>query len=338
MANRQSRVSWLLPINQAMNVRRTSLLLLWIGLVTGPVLAQQEAQMTQFMFHQLLFTPAAAGSQGGPCLRLLARSQWIGLEGAPESQLISADLPLFQQRVGLGLNLHRQSVGITRKLTAELAYAYRMRLGEGTLGLGLSGSLRYYAEDYRDERLVASQGLDQDPSIPEGLQSRFLPNFGGGVYYQGRDWYAGAGLPRLLEGRLDFGQGSQGEAREVRHLYLLGGYRWRINPFVALHPQVLVKALSGALLDADIHLAMELLDQFHLGATYRIGGAMDQGAGESVNVILGMQLREMFMLSVGYDIALTDLRTNQNGTFEALVRLTIGEREAFGMDNPRFFE
>ncbi|HRW75465.1 MAG TPA: PorP/SprF family type IX secretion system membrane protein, partial [Saprospiraceae bacterium] len=128
-----------------------------LSLLATPLRGQQDGQYTQFMFNRLYYTPGFAGSEGGPCLSLLYRKQWIGLEGSPEAQLISFNTPLFQQRVGLGVNLYRTSIGITRNVTAEMAYSYRIPLGQGYLGIGLSGSVRYYAEDYSDERLKGTQ-------------------------------------------------------------------------------------------------------------------------------------------------------------------------------------
>ena len=48
-------------------------------------------------------------------------------------------------------------------------------------------------------------------------------------------------------------------------------------------------------------------------------GDRDPGLGESIDVILGFRIRQQFLLSVGCDIALSEIR-DQNGTFEVLLR------------------
>ncbi len=302
-----------------------------------PVAGQQDGQFTQFMFNRLFYTPAFAGSEGGPCVSLIYRKQWIGLEGAPEAQMVSFNTPLFQQRVGMGVNLYRTSIGITRNVTAEMAYSYRIPLGRGYLGVGLAGSVRYFAEDYGDERIKGTQDISLDPGVPLGLQTKYLPNFGAGIYYQGVNWYAGAGVPRLVEGNIDFGNGSDRPSTELRHYYALGGYRITLNNFLDLHPQVLLKYVEDAPFDADLHVALEMKNQFHAGLTYRFGGDRDPGLGESIDLILGFRIRQHFLLSVEYDIALSDIRDYQNGTFEALLRFCFGKDEASEIDNPRFF-
>lgn len=312
-------------------------LLLVLGL-SLPLQAQQEALISQFMFNRLYFNPAYAGSGGTPVATGLYRKQWIGLEGAPDLQLVSFNMPLAQQRVGLGLNLTRQAIAITRQLTAELSYAYRIPLGRGFLGVGLSGSVRYFAEDYLDPRVKGTQDIGLDQAVPGALQSRYIPNFGAGLYYQAQDWYAGIGLPRMIESDIDFGEGTNPVARERRHYYAMGGYRARLSPSLALHPQVLLRYVDGVPFDADVHMGLEIQDQFHAGVSYRIGGHLDRGTGESVDLILGFRIQQQLMLSVAYDITMSRLRNSQNGTFEVMLQYAIGRTRVNTIDNPRFFD
>ena len=73
--------------------------------------AQQERQNTQFMQYKLGYNPAYAGSQATPCLTAIYRQQWIGLDGAPETQILSFNMPILNQRIGIGANLERNAIG-----------------------------------------------------------------------------------------------------------------------------------------------------------------------------------------------------------------------------------
>ena len=46
------------------------------------LLAQQDAQYTQYMYNTVSINPAYAGSRGNLSIAALHRSQWLGLEGA----------------------------------------------------------------------------------------------------------------------------------------------------------------------------------------------------------------------------------------------------------------
>ena len=64
--------------------------------------AQQDAQYTQFMFNKLAYNPAYAGSIESPTLTAIYRKQWIGLEGSPETQVLSYTQRMLYNRGGIG--------------------------------------------------------------------------------------------------------------------------------------------------------------------------------------------------------------------------------------------
>ena len=76
--------------------------------------AQQEAQYTQFMYNKLALNPAYAGSSDTPCISCIHRSQWIGFEGAPSSQVLNFHMPVLGNRVGLGASLAHDKIGHPR--------------------------------------------------------------------------------------------------------------------------------------------------------------------------------------------------------------------------------
>ena len=72
-------------------------------LVYSSNFGQQESQFTQYMHIPQIFNPAYAGNRRIMSLRTLARSQWLDLEGAPKTNLISFDTPIgANEKVGLG--------------------------------------------------------------------------------------------------------------------------------------------------------------------------------------------------------------------------------------------
>jgi len=71
------------------------------------VLAQQDAQYTQYVYNTLTINPAYAGSRGGISALGLHRSQWVGLDGAPRGDIFAtnqADIDnRFAPQLGVGL-------------------------------------------------------------------------------------------------------------------------------------------------------------------------------------------------------------------------------------------
>lgn len=293
-------------------------------LLTGLAHAQHEQQYTQFMFNKLGYNPAAAGLFESPTLTAVYRSQWMGLEGAPNTQLLSYSMPVFGNRVGLGGNLVRNSIGITRTVSLEVAYAYRIPLKRGSLGIGLQPSIRQFYQNWNDPRLQATQPIPTDNSIPAGVQSKVLPNVGFGAYYssqrRGREqWYVGIAAPRLVMNNIDFSDVGRVTSREVLHLNVMTGYNFKLNDFSTFSTQLLLKYALNAPLDADINVSTMLKEKFYGGLTYRTGGDTNNG-GESVDVLLGMQATTNLFFCLSYDIGLTRLRKFNNGSVEATVR------------------
>ncbi|PSR11824.1 MAG: hypothetical protein DA408_10045 [Bacteroidetes bacterium] len=313
-----------------------TLLLLTLGL--GTLLqAQQDEQFTQFMYHKLGFNPAYAGMQETPTFTALVRQQWIGLEGAPQSQLLTFNMPLTSSGIGLGANISRHTIGVTERLTADVAYAYRFNLGRGgRMGIGLSTSVRYLQVNFAET--TATQPQDGDPSIPVGLQSKYVPNFGAGIYYSNQSFFLGLSAPRLLTNNIDFADEVTIISREIPHYYLMAGVLVKISEKVQMQPQALLKYVQGAPFDGDINLNFIFSETVYTGVSYRLGGSSVSGIGESGAVLLGMQFSEHMMFGLSFDFTLSELRTYSSGSLEGVVRYSLGGRSRGDeILSPRFF-
>jgi len=240
---------------------------------------QQEQQYTQFMYNKLGFNPGYAGSHDAPTLTGIFRTQWMGLEGAPQTQLVNFSMPMLNKRVGVGLGIVRHTIGISERFTVEGSYAYRVRLGRGTLGIGVQASIRHLTQDYTDERIVATQDIGTDGSIPVGQQSKLLPNFGAGVYYNTNKFYFGISAPRFLNNNIDFSDATTIVDREVAHVYGMVGAIFKMSESIKLQPQILFKFAESSPFDADLNMTFLFKERYTAGVTYRVGGSSVSGAG-----------------------------------------------------------
>lgn len=302
-------------------------------LSAGALHGQQEPMYTQFMFGKMLYNPGYAGSFESPTLLAVYRNQWIGLEGAPKTMALSYNQPLLNNRVGVGGNLVRNSVGINRTLTIDIAYSYRIALRRGYLGIGLQASMRHMYQDWADSRLVTTQPIGIDGAIPGEAKSKLLPNFGFGVFYTGPKWFAGLAAPRLVSNNIDFAEQGGVLSREVQHFNAMAGVSFDLGEQMELTPQLLMKYVIGAPFDVDVNVMGSYQRKFYLGATYRTGGDSG-GAGESIDALLGIQATKNLFFSLSYDIGLTKLRTYNNGSIEATTRWWFTPPEGEEVINP----
>ncbi len=313
--------------------------IIFLAVCIATLQAQQQPHNTQFMYYKLGYNPGFAGSQDAACVTCIYRQQWLGLDGAPSMAIASFNMPLNNQRVGIGANLFRHTIGITTMYNADLAYAYRVRLGKGTLGIGIQGSIRSMENDF--SKTTATQPKDLDGSIPGGVRSKFLFNFGTGLYYNTDKVYIGLSAPRLLENNTDFTDSDLIISREVQHIYLMGGVALPLTEDLSLRPQALLKYATNAPVGFDANVSLAIQNKYIVGLTYRLGGSQDDSAGESLDILLAGQLTDNIVLGISYDITLSDIKDYSNGSIEATVRYCFGKGAAAAGDkeyvNPRFF-
>ncbi len=319
------------------------LLFTLFALLSLAAIAQQEAQYTQFMYNKLGYNPGYAGSLEAICATAIIRSQWLGVEGAPKSQVLSFDAALFNNRVGLGFNFARNTIGISSNFNADIAYAYRFSVGEGMLGIGLQGSIRYFSTDYSDPRIIATQAINTDASIPVGDQAKYTPNFGAGLYYKSDNFYLGFSAPRLLENNIDFSEDATVISRSVRHFYLMTGYAFDLNEKVQMQPQALFKYAENTPFDIDLNLSFIFSNKYALGVTYRVGGSSEGIPAESIDVLFSAQISKNLLFGIAYDVTISEIRDYTSGSIEAMLRYCFKssskeEKEGEGdYLNPRFF-
>jgi type IX secretion system PorP/SprF family membrane protein len=307
-----------------------------LGLV-HVISGQQQQLYTMFMYNKLGLNPAYAGYHDHACVTGIYRNQWIGFEGAPVTQMISAQAPLSAQRIGIGMNLTRHEVGISESITADLIYAYRIPVGGGMMSLGAQASLRNMTVDYSNPNLKAVQNINIDPGIDLSEESKLIANFGAGVYYHTERWYAGFSSTRLMRSDIDLESNNLFISRELRHYYLMAGMHFPVNYNLDILPQFLVKYVNPAPVDFDINVSAIWKQYYTLGLTFRTGGAEDD-IGESVDIMASAEILPGLLLGVSYDLTFSELKKYSNGSLEVVMRYCFGQDgRGAKFVNPRYF-
>ena len=303
---------------------------------------QQEAQYTQFMENKLMLNPAYAGARGATSVMVLNRNQWIGFEGAPNSQLISMNAPMFGDRVGVGLSISHHSIGITQNWTANMAYSYKIPItNDASLRIGVQGSMRSWGFDFANIVTTQPGAIDQSIPVTESSNS-FKGNFGAGAYFNTKKVYFGVSAPYLLSNQIGFAAGDL-SAVSKQHFYVMAGTAFDITDKLMLKPSVLGKYVENAPLDLDANLSLVYMYKFTAGLSYRLGGGVlnNNGTvannGESIALVTGYQINNQFSLGLSYDFILSELnQANNNGSLEVLLRYDF-RKDDVNLANPRFF-
>ncbi len=290
--------------------------------------AQQDAQYTQYMYNTVSVNPGYAGSRGHISIAGLYRAQWVGLEGAPETQTLNLHTPIGYRGAGLGLSFVNDAIGPTSETYIDLDLSYTIPTSlDAKLSFGLKASAHLL--DVRFSELNQDTGTGPDPTLQQNIDNRFSPNFGAGVYYHTERFYAGLSVPRILE-TTHFEESSLSTAKEQMNFYFITGYVWDLNPFLKFKPSILTKAVQGAPLQLDISANFMFNEKFILGAAYRWDAAFSG--------MVGFQISDEFLIGLAYDREITELgaTTFNDGSFEIILRydfITVLDN----LKSPRFF-
>lgn len=269
--------------------------------------AQQLPQFTQYMYNTISINPAYAGSREALSIVGLHRSQWVGFDGGPITQTLSIHSPLRNDRIGLGLSFIEDDLGPENYSYLYADFSYTIPTGAtGKLAFGLKAGFTSYSldPDFRN-----SQSFD--PSI-RGIEDRWTPNIGLGLFYHTNRFYIGASAPRILNTDRNTADGF--EALERLSYYAIAGVVLDLSESIKFKPSTLMKATNGAPLSFDFTGNFLFNEKFWLGASYRLN--QDTGAfGGFADIQVSRQLR----VGYSYEKPISDIRAYTSGTHEVLL-------------------
>lgn len=295
--------------------------------------AQQEGMFTQFLYNQQLHNPAYVGQRGIPSLTAMYRQQWAGFDGAPQTYWLGYNSPFLNERVGFGISLSGQNIGIMKNWQASMAYSYKISINEkNAVRVGFQGSIKNYRIDFMDERVYVVN--ENDGSIvPDSRTNEYNGNFGFGVYAELDKIFLGASIPSFYPNDLGFNNDRKITiAAEAQHWYFLVGGIIPIGNNNVLRPGILGKYVKNAPFDIDFQLSGVFQERITAGLNYRLGG---NGHGESIGLNLMYQIK-LIALGVAYDIGMSELSKTSAGSFELLARYDFREGNAVDLANPRY--
>lgn len=306
--------------------------LLFIVILSTGAIAQQDAQYTQYMYNTLSVNPAYAGSRGQLSFAGLYRSQWVGLDGAPETFTLNLHSPIRNSRLGYGISIVNDNIGdgVVQETYLDAVVSYTIDVSlDAKLSFGLKAGGNMLSLDFNGLR-----NFDQEVVNQNNIDNRFTPNFGLGIYYHTDKFYAGVSAPNVLQSDYFDNENSEDGVNflsaERMNIYLITGYVFDIGADLQFKPALLTKAVSGAPLQVDLSASFLFANKFSFGAAYRWDAA--------VSGLVGFQVTDQIMLGLAYDREVTELGGTQfnDGSFEVFLRLEL--LKSFQRTiSPRFF-
>lgn len=292
------------------------LLLLLITSVKG----QEENKYTQYMYNQMNINPAYAGSQNKTILFSQYRTQWVGLEGAPQTMNFSINSPISERGNGLGFTLENEKIGPTLKTSVNLSFSYAIEFNNdimlffGVTAGGNSFQIDYTKLNIKDNEIEMTGNL-----------SKLSPNIGAGVYLQSDKWYVGASVPKILETKF-FNDYKNTIASENKTFYIHGGYIFDINHNLLFKPSFLFNFANDRPIDMNVSANFLFNDSFTVGTSYKLNS--------SLSALVSFNVSKKINIGYAYDHTLTNIGNYTNGSHEIFLKFNLEPiiRTAIGRD------
>jgi type IX secretion system PorP/SprF family membrane protein len=286
-------------------------------LSAGVGYAQQRPIHSLYMFDPLLINPAYAGTHVQLSATAIYRNQWVNFDGAPKTMTASIHSGFRKARVGIGFLVASDKIGVHTDNSVYGIYSYKIplsqRKGGGVLSMGIQGGFNELESDYFK--------TNPRDGAEIGAISKFNWNFGAGVFYRGKNAYAGISVPYLINNKTidvidaEFDSLLSAAGKQQRYYYLMGGISKKLSDAVKWMPSVLVRIQENAPLSFDINSMFVLYDVVGLGASYRLNDA--------VIGLFELQINENFHVGYAYDITMSDIRLYSNGSHEIMINYRI---------------
>ena len=303
--------------------------LLLFCLLSFQAKSQTETMFSQYMFNETFINPAYTGSRETISATLFYRKQWVGIEGAPVTQSFSVHAPIKKKKLGLGLSVLNEEIGVSHKLLVYGGVSYRILYQQSALSFGLNVGFINDEELYSQVRTIVAG----DRQFSTDVTKMFLPNAGFGVYYYKSNFYAGFSIPKLIQNNLNpsLPNGVENNIAKISawHYYLTAGYVYKMNELIKVKPSMMFKATKNAPVQLDINADFLINDFFWLGAGYR--------TGDAVNAMVGLDLSRQLRISYSYDFTVSSLQKYNTGSHEFGLKYQFIERGRNFISSPRYF-
>lgn len=289
-------------------IKSAALLLLLLPLSTS-LKAQQDPMYTQYMHNPLTVNPAYAGSTDMLSAMLLAREQWVGFDGAPQSRTLTASAPITRYAIGAGLSFINDELGPVKQNSIYADFAYHLKLNSrAKLAFGIKAGFDMLQINLTN--LTLNQ--QNDDTFSSDFSEDFILNFGLGLYYYTERFYLGVSVPRLLKNNYDNdGFNTTSYGYKERHYFMTMGALFDLNENLKFKPSVLTKVVWNAPVSIDLSANFILNDMLWLGAAYRIE--------DSMSFLIHYQLTQQLRVGYAYDMTESELRKYNQGTHEVMI-------------------
>lgn len=281
--------------------------------------AQQLPEVSYYMYDHARTNPGSFGSKDMICATFISKQSMVGMPGAPRNFFLNGSVPfnLLGAKHGAGISIYSDKIGFYDDIDVRLGYAFRFKVGDGMLGVGINGGIR----QKKIEANWQSNGSPIDPAsdnnIPQGTVDANSFGFSAGLFYRAEEVYFGASVANVYASEIDYSKKATGTTglnakEQLRpNYYATVGYSFQLtNPSYEIDPSVQFFS-DGTSVTFDINGTVTYNKKVWFGVSYRAGAAAIGMAG--------LTIMDGLKVGYAYDFNTSALNKHSSGGHEVIL-------------------
>ena len=290
------------------------LVFLLLALPLG-VKGQSQINITAAAQNIMLFNPAYAGAENDLNFSLIHKSQWAVQPNSPVLTGFSAHMPVNYERVGVGVNMLRETAGIVQSLYANGSLSYNINFHRGRLSFGIRLGVLQRTEQV-SKLLIKDQG-----DVLAVDQYELSPDYSGGLFYKEKKYYVGLSFTRSAGVYIE-------QHADLKNYYtFIAGTNFSLSRHLVFKPFTISKYTQEFNPTVMVMLPVEYQKIISIGVGYNTSSVLSVQSTLSLNKLLGAS-ESTYLLTYSYDQSMNKQNNYIGNTHEIAlsIRLVPGEK------------
>jgi len=281
--------------------------------------AQQLHFMSQYLQHNSMYNPAAAGMSEKSFVGVSYRSMWASFPGNPKTSVVYGDFELNKLNAGLGTYLYKDETGPTSRTGFQLAYSYHIKSKneKSILGIGLEVRGVQFAID--QSKIDLTEPID--PAFT-GSAKKAVFDAGAGLYWKYNNLTVGAAATQLMGSKLNLADvpNSTEAGRLYRHYNVMASYKIQTGDDIFLIPNAMYRVIENAPTECDLGVKVDYQDKLWWVLDFKINQFWSLQAG------LKIKQRVRATYSYDYYVAPVSLFSSGTGAHEVGIQFDLKKK------------
>lgn len=278
--------------------------------------AQQLPLYSQYFNNPMLINPGFTGSTDRIEANVIHRNQWKNIPGAPVTSVMSVDGVTNDEKIGLGLVVFDDKMGLFAKRGIYTSYSYKLKLAEDQyLRPGLSFGMQDVMIDF--SKANVSDASDPNMYTTTNRKASFDANFG--ITYNWKTLNAGVSVLQLVGNKYRFNNDTIAYYKSNQKINIFASYVVALDKSDKFHARPVLSAniTPKAPFQMDVFANFDYSEMIFAGVGYRMKNA--------VSFNLGVKWNQSLKVSYNYDLAIGKIKGYTGGCHEILLGYSFGK-------------